>query len=90
MALAEDIDIEKLVSMTDQYTGADIAAVCKKAGRLALREDLHAKNVKQRHFLKAITETGPSVTPDTMKYYEAIKGELRTRKSKEIENPSYI
>jgi len=24
-----------------------------------------------------------------MKYYEAIKGELRTRKSKEIENPSY-
>jgi len=25
-----------------------------------------------------------------MRYYEAIKGELRTRKSKEIENPSYI
>jgi transitional endoplasmic reticulum ATPase len=90
IALAEDVDIERLVSMTDQYTGADIAAVCKKAGRLALREDLHAKNVRQRHFLKAITETGPSVTPDTMKYYEAIKGELRTRKSKEIENPSYI
>jgi transitional endoplasmic reticulum ATPase len=90
MALAEDVDVEKLVSMTDQYTGADIAAVCKKAGRLALREDLHAKNVKQSHFLKAIAETGPSVTPDTMKYYEAIKGELRTRKSKEIENPSYI
>ncbi|HHV24227.1 MAG: CDC48 family AAA ATPase [Methanosarcina sp.] len=90
MALAEDVDIEKLVSMTDQYTGADIAAVCKKSGRLALREELHAKNVKQKHFLKAIEETGPSVTPDTMKYYEAIKGELRTRKSKEIENPSYI
>lgn len=90
MSLAEDVDLEKLVSMTDQYTGADIAAVCKKAGRLALREDLHAKNVRQSHFLKAIAETGPSVTPDTMKYYEAIKGELRTRKSKEIENPSYI
>lgn len=90
MALAEDVDTEKLVSMTDQYTGADIAAVCKKAGRFALREDLHAKNIKQRHFLNAIAETGPSVTPDTMKYYEAIKGELRTRKSKEIENPSYI
>ena len=89
MALAEDVDLESLVSMTDQYTGADIAAVCKKAGRYALREDLHAKSVKQRHFIKAIAESGPSVTPDTMKYYEAIKGELRTRKSKEIENPSY-
>lgn len=89
MALAEDVDLESLVSMTDQYTGADIAAVCKKAGRYALRENLHAKSVKQRHFIKAIAESGPSVTPDTMKYYEAIKGELRTRKSKEIENPSY-
>jgi transitional endoplasmic reticulum ATPase len=90
MTLAEDFDIEKLVSLTDQYTGADIAAVCKKAGRDALREDLHAKSVKQKHFLQAIEETGSSVTPDTMKYYQAIKGELRKRKSKEIENPSYI
>jgi transitional endoplasmic reticulum ATPase len=90
MSLAEDVDIEKLVSLTDQYTGADIAAVCKKAGRAALREDLHAKEVKQKHFLQAIEETGPSVTPDTMKYYQAIQGKLRTRQSKEIENPSYI
>ncbi|WP_440948134.1 CDC48 family AAA ATPase [Methanosarcina sp. T3] len=90
MSLAEDVDIEKLVSLTNQYTGADIAAVCKKAGRHALREDLHAKNVRQKHFLLAIEETGPSVTPDTMKYYEAIKGELRKRKSKEIENPYYV
>jgi len=90
MALAEDVNIEKLVSLTDQYTGADIAAVCKKAGRNALREDLHAKDVKQKHFLQAITETGPSVTPDTMKYYQALKGELRKKKSKEIESPSYI
>jgi transitional endoplasmic reticulum ATPase len=90
MALAEDVDIEELVDLTDQYTGADLAAICKKAGRYALREEIHAKNVKQKHFLKAIADTGPSVTPDTMKYYEAIKGELRTKKSKEIENPSYI
>ncbi len=90
MALAEDVDIEKLVSLTDQYTGADIAAMCKKAGRDALREDLHAKEIKQKHFLQAIAETGPSVTPDTMKYYHAVQGGLRKRQSKEIENPFYI
>ena len=89
MSLAEDVDLEELVSLTDRYTGADIAAVCKKAGRFALREDLQAKSVQQRHFLKAVQETGPSVTPDTMKYYQAIKGELRTKKSKEIETPYY-
>jgi transitional endoplasmic reticulum ATPase len=68
MTLGEDFDIEKLVFLTDQYIGADIAAVCKKAGRNALREDLHAKSVKLKHFLQAFEETGSSVTPDTMKY----------------------
>jgi transitional endoplasmic reticulum ATPase len=91
MALAEDVNIDELVSLTDQYTGADIAAVCKKAGRDALREDLHAKEVKQKHFLQALSETGPSVTPDTMKYYQAVQSSLRKRQSKEIEeNPFYI
>lgn len=89
MSLAADVDIEKLVSLTDQYTGADIAAMCKKAGREALREDLHAKEVKQKHFLQAVAETGPSVTSDTMKYYKAIQGGLRKRQSKEIESPFY-
>ena len=40
--LAEDIDIDELIGQTDQYTGADIAAVVRKAGRLALREDMEA------------------------------------------------
>ena len=54
MALAEDVYIEKLVSMTDKYTGADIAAVCKKAGRLALRDDLHTKISSRGIFLKQL------------------------------------
>ncbi|WP_229393795.1 hypothetical protein [Methanosarcina sp. DH1] len=37
MEPVEDIDIEKLVSMTNQYTGADIAALCKKARRFVLK-----------------------------------------------------
>lgn len=85
MALAPDVSIEKLVDLTEDFTGADIAAICKKAGRLALREDIKATEVKEKHFRQAIEETGPSVTPDTMDYYEAIKGELRKKRSKQIE-----
>lgn len=91
MVLADDVDLDDLVARTDSFTGADIASVCKKAGRYALRENIEAEKVYQSHFLKALEETGPSVTPDTMKYYEALKGELRTKKSKEIEGgPAYI
>jgi transitional endoplasmic reticulum ATPase len=85
MPLAEDIDIEELVKMTEQYTGADIASVARKAGRLALREDIHSRTVSQANFLAAISDTGPSVTPDTMKYYTKLGGELRKKASREVE-----
>jgi transitional endoplasmic reticulum ATPase len=85
MSLADDVNLLELNEMTDQYTGADIAAICRKAGRMALREDIECTVVKQKHFLSAIEEIGPSVTPDTMKYYAQLAGELRKKRSREIE-----
>jgi transitional endoplasmic reticulum ATPase len=85
MALANDVNLNELVKLTEEFTGADIASVCKKAGRFAMREDINAKNVKQSHFLASIEDTGPSVTPETMDYYEKLKGELRKKRSKQIE-----
>ena len=86
MALAKDVKIEKLVELTEDFTGADIAAVCKKAGRFAMRENIKAEKVRQSHFLAAIDDTGPSVTSDIMSYYETIKDELRKKRSKQIES----
>ena len=83
--LAEDIDLEALIGLTENYTGADIAAVVRKAGRLALREDMLAEKIGQKHFLAALQEIGPSVTPDTMKYYSRLGSELRKKASREVE-----
>ena len=86
MALANDVNLDDLVRITEDFTGADIAAVCKKAGRFALRENINAEKVTQKHFLTAVGETGPSVTPDIMDYYQKLGGELRKRRSKQIES----
>ncbi len=86
MALAKDVNLDELVKLTQDFTGADIASVCKKAGRFAMRENINAEQVRQSHFLAAIEETGPSVTPDIMDYYEKLKGELRKKRSKQIES----
>jgi transitional endoplasmic reticulum ATPase len=83
--LADDINVDELISLTDQYTGADIAAVVRKAGRLALREDMTSEKISQKHFLAALQEIGPSVTPDTMKYYARLGSELRKKASREVE-----
>ncbi|WP_319506349.1 CDC48 family AAA ATPase [uncultured Methanolobus sp.] len=89
MVIAEDVDLKELVNGTDRFTGADIAAVCKKAGRFALRENLENDRISMKHFLKSLQETGPSVTPDTMKYYETLSGELKTKQLKDIEGSAY-
>jgi len=83
--LDDDVSLDALVDATDQYTGADIAALCRKAGRLALRESMASEKVSQKHFLAAIQEIGPSVTPDTMKYYSKLADVLRKSGSREVE-----
>ncbi|XP_062013941.1 26S proteasome regulatory subunit 4 homolog A-like [Rosa rugosa] len=38
MTLADDVNLEELVMTKDEYSGADIKAICTEAGMLALRE----------------------------------------------------
>jgi len=85
MPLSEDVKVEELVSLTEQYTGADIAAVVRKGGRIALRENMQATEIRQGDFLAAIEDIAPSVTPETMKYYARLGTELRKKASREVE-----
>ncbi|MEO9310518.1 MAG: CDC48 family AAA ATPase [Nitrososphaera sp.] len=64
--LASDVDLSKLVEVTDGYTGAEIAAVCNRAAIAALRRHVsgQAKNVKdikitQQDLLDAIEKVKP-------------------------------
>jgi len=77
MALADEVDLAELARRTKGYSGADIAEVCRKAGRLALREDLGAERVEMRHFLEALKQTQPSVTSDLEEHYRKLVRDLR-------------
>lgn len=90
MPIADDVNINELVDKTDNYTGADIASICKKAGRFALREDLYAVVVKRKHFIEALRKTEPSVTEETIRYYQNIGSELKRKGSKELERFMYL
>jgi len=50
-----------------------------------LREDMAADKIGQKHFMAALDEIGPSVTPETMKYYSRLASELRKKASLEVE-----
>ncbi len=80
MTLAEDVEVDVLVEKTKKYSGADVAAVCKKAGRLAIRENTEAVDVKMPHFLKAIDDTPPSISSQMEERYKEIAGQLGEQK----------
>ena len=82
MPLANDVNIKEIAKKTLGYTGADLEAVAREAGLLALREDMEAKNVKKKHFDEALEKITPSVTRSSLEIYKKIEDRfLKTAKA---------
>ncbi|ELR19280.1 ATPase, AAA domain containing protein [Acanthamoeba castellanii str. Neff] len=77
---ADDIALPKLAELTEGYSGAEIAGVCREACMCAMREDPTAQVVKQTHFVAAIANTSPRITPEMVAFYDQF------RRSCHIEN----
>ena len=73
------VKLDYFAKETDGYTGADLDGLVREAGMLALREDSEADEVTQAHFLAALEKVSPSVTEDTIKYYEDLGRKLMKR-----------
>ncbi len=76
MALDDDVDIKELSKRTEGYSGADIEALCRKAGMIALHENIKIEKVSKRHFEEALTKVNPSTTPQTIEYYKEVSRRL--------------
>jgi len=90
MPLAKDVSLDELAELTEGYVGADIEGICREAGMIALRENINAKEVKRKHFMKAMESVHPSMDEEMMQYYMDVekkigKGIQRKKIRKRIE-----
>jgi len=76
MPLEKDVDLDELSELCENYSGADIEALCREAAMLAIRENDEAKKVKRSHFEKAMEAVRASITPNMMKFYEKVSETL--------------
>ncbi|KUK72455.1 CDC48 family AAA ATPase [Methanobacterium sp. 42_16] len=76
MSLDEDVKLKELAKKTEGYSGADIEVLCRKAGMIALHEDMNIQKVSYRHFKEALKKINPSTTPKTKEYYQQIAQKL--------------
>ena len=78
MPLAEDVSLEKIASMTEGYSGADLESLCREAGMAVLRRDRDAAYVTWADFQEALKIVKPSISPSMLKEYERLSETLRT------------
>jgi len=76
MALDDNVNLVDLSKRTERYSGADIEALCRKAGVIALHENIKIEKVSKRHFEAALNKVNPSTTPQTKEYYEEVARRL--------------
>ena len=77
MPLAADVDLEEVARRTQGYTGADLGDVIRRAGLLALRQDLGTATVGRAQFEQALKETRASVTVEMEREYEELRSRLK-------------
>ena len=92
MPLSEDVDLKKLAKDTENYVGADLEALCREAGMMALREALAEGNIENKkitlkHFKKAMEKVKPSATKELNDVYRRF---LKKQELRETEKLSYM
>ncbi|KAG0492716.1 hypothetical protein HPP92_005851 [Vanilla planifolia] len=73
MKLGTDVDLDLMAERTDLFTGADLQGLCREAGMAALREDIAADAVYDRHFQIARASLRPSLTRSMVEEYSQLK-----------------
>lgn len=70
--LADDVDINELASLTDSYTGADLAGLVRQASLYALKESISSSaatnqiSVSKANFIDALKNTKSSISEQVM------------------------
>ncbi|CAF0932609.1 unnamed protein product [Adineta steineri] len=59
-----NIQIERLVELTKNYSGAEITAVCDEAALIALRDNIDAPHIEWQHFERALTSIKPRTSDE--------------------------
>lgn len=69
---ADDVNLEELAELTEGYVGSDLAALCREAVMLSLRENPDTSSVEMNHYREALKKVRPSVEESMVSYYERI------------------
>lgn len=76
MKIGSDVNLKKIAEDTELFTGAELEGLCREAGIVALREDITASVVCDRHFQTVKDSLKPALTSADIDIYSTF---MKTR-----------
>ena len=71
MPLSKDVDLHEISVATQNYSGADLASLCREAGVEAMQNN--SKEISSKDFASGLKKIRPSITKEVETWYEKIK-----------------
>jgi transitional endoplasmic reticulum ATPase len=87
MPLSSDIDLREIAQFTKNFSGADLVALCREAGVLALRSSSDV--ISKADFGSAARLVRPSITKDVEDWYESMRKNITYAMPKPIDKTFY-
>ncbi|MCS7105708.1 MAG: CDC48 family AAA ATPase [Candidatus Aenigmarchaeota archaeon] len=86
----KNVDLKEWAKKTEGFSGADLEALCREAAMNALRENIKAKEVTNKHFEQAFAKITPSITKDIISHYQKFIERSKKIREEEKEPLGYI
>ncbi len=87
MPLATGINLKEIAVATQNYTGADLAALCREAAVSAMQSK--SAKIKKQHFSDALKKIRPSITKEVEQWYNTIQSEVSNIVPKSLDKTFY-
>ncbi|MFS8020797.1 putative AAA+ ATPase domain, ATPase, AAA-type, core, AAA ATPase, AAA+ lid domain-containing protein [Helianthus anomalus] len=73
MNIDNDVDLKQIAQETERFTGAELEGLCREAGIVALREDITATVIHNRHFQTVKSSLNPALTSEEIDSYASYR-----------------
>ena len=87
MPLSESVNLEEISVSTQNYTGADLSALCRESGVQAMQRS--APKIDSADFAAALKKIRPSITKEVDQWYSAIRETISNVVPKSIDKAFY-
>ena len=71
MPLVNDVKLQEIAIATQNYTGADLAALCREAAVLAMRNN--SSKISSQDFANSLKQVKPSITKEVDQWYNTVR-----------------